>query len=381
VTTQTVTGAVAKRDQGPAELVRQSRSWFATIVPSHIDVAAFVALTIGYLRRNPKLAAAATRNPQSFMAALSECARLGLVPGDTFHCVPFEDRRNGTVEITGIVDYTGEIELIYRAGAVASVKAEIVCDKDHFHFTTDMDRPEHAPNWFGDRGDLIGAYAYAVMKDGATSKVIIYSKAEIDRVKAVAKGTDRDDSPWKKWYDRMALKTVIHRLEHFVPTSAEYRREQLRAAAEIAQQVNSTTTGAAAVSAPPVSQADDITDAEIVDEPSGPAVPDETPGSGPAAGPETQPSRPRGRRRTRPADTASDRQPGPALGEQIGAEFDRLGIDLHDERTEYVTRMTGGGQLDEDTLSRVLADLKGCDDTAQLQALITGGDKPGASDA
>ncbi len=300
MTAQTVSQAIQKRDEGPAELVRQSRPWFATIVPSHIDAQAFVAMTIGYLRRQPKLAAAAGRNPASFMAALSECARLGLVPGDTFHLVPFEDRRNGTVEITGITDYTGEIELIYRAGAVASVKAEIVCRRDLFRFTTDMDRPEHAPDWFGERGDLIGAYAYAVMKDGATSKVIVYSRAEIDKVRAVSK-TSRDDSPWNQWYDRMALKTVLHRLAHFVPTSAEYRREQLRAAAEVAQSVNAAApqpNGATShMTAEPVYEA------EVVEDP-GPAAPEGRSPEGdvshtanpspPAAGPGTpqQPPKP-----------------------------------------------------------------------------------------
>lgn len=233
--TQTVSNAVAQREAGPAELVRSSRSWFDTILPSHLDAGAFVALTLACLRKNQALAQAAQRNPQSFMAALSECARLGLVPGDTYHLVPFAG------EITGITDYKGEIELIYRAGAVSSVKAEVVRQKDYFHYTTDMDRPEHAPDWFSDRGDIIGAYAYAVMKDGATSKVIVYSRAEIDAVKDTSKGAKRPDSPWNLWYDRMALKTVIHRLENFVPTSAEYRREQLRAAAEISQQVNSAT--------------------------------------------------------------------------------------------------------------------------------------------
>src|SRR5258708_5643399 len=91
MTAQTVSQAIQKRDEGPAELVRQSRPWFATIVPSHIDAQAFVAMTIGYLRRQPKLAAAAGRNPASFIAALSECAPLGLAPGDTFHLVPFAD--------------------------------------------------------------------------------------------------------------------------------------------------------------------------------------------------------------------------------------------------------------------------------------------------
>ena len=252
----TVTQAVATRDNGPAQLVRESRSWFATIVPSHIDANAFVAMAIAILRKNPQLARVAGQNPQSFMAALSECARLGLVPGDTFHLVPFGG------EIQGLVDYKGEIELIYRAGAVASVKAEIVYGKDDVRYTTDMDRPEHAPNWFGDRGELIGAYAYAVMKDGATSKVVVYSKAEIDKVRAVSKSSKGKESPWNNWYDRMALKTVLHRLSNFVPTSAEYRREQLRAAAEISQQVNSAPSSYAA---PAAADAEPV-DAEIVGE-------------------------------------------------------------------------------------------------------------------
>ena len=88
---------------GPAELVRQSRSWFATIVPAHIDAAAFVALALAYLRRNASLAAAAQCNPQGLLAALAECARLGLVPGDTFHLVPFCDTETGEVVYARIV--------------------------------------------------------------------------------------------------------------------------------------------------------------------------------------------------------------------------------------------------------------------------------------
>jgi recombination protein RecT len=301
---QTVTAAVEKRDAGPAELVRQSRPWFATIVPSHIDAQAFVAMTIGYLRRQPKLAAAAGRNPASFMAALSECARLGLVPGDTFHLVPFENTRNGTVEITGITDYTGEIELIYRAGAVASVKAEIVCRRDAFHFDTGMDRPEHAPDWFGERGELIGAYAYAVMKDGATSKVIVYSKAEIDKVRAVSR-TSRDDSPWNQWYDRMALKTVLHRLAHFVPTSAEYRREQLRAAAEVAQSVNAAGPRANGTPA----HTEPVYEAEVIEEPRPqPREAENPPAAAPAAGTElTGAPAPAPAARTAPPKAASEK--------------------------------------------------------------------------
>ncbi len=364
MTATTVTAAVEKRDSGPAEIIRQSRGWFATIVPSHVDANAFVALAVAQLRKNPKLEAAAQRNPQSFMAALSECARLGLVPGDTFHLVPFEDRRNGTVEITGITDYTGEIELMYRAGAVASVKAEIVYSRDHFRFTTDMDRPDHAPDWFGDRGELIGAYAYAVMKDGATSKVVVYSKAQIDEVKAVSKTSGRSDSPWQQWYDRMALKTVLHRLEHFVPTSAEYRREQLRAAAEVAQQVNGAqvTTAAPAPAAAP-GYAADIADAEIVDEPSDQGAKQEDP-------------------------------PASATAQQVNDEFKRLGFTVRQQpevlhAASMIAGRTAGvnaiADLEPAELAYLHQRLSRCKDRGDVVALLaqvneSRGDRDGGGD-
>lgn len=123
-----------------------------------------------------------------------------------------------------------------------------------------MDRPEHRPDWFGDRGQMIGAYAYAVMKDGSTSQVVIRSKAEIEKVRAVSKTAKSSDSPWNAWPDRMWKKTVVRELTKFVPTSSEYRREQLRAAVEAdnLRHTPAETTG----QPEPV----EVTDAEIVED-------------------------------------------------------------------------------------------------------------------
>ena len=254
-----VSKAVAEQRKTPAELIAHYRNDFASVLPSHVRPETFVRIAQGAIRRNPDLAQAAAKNPRSLFVALMEAARLGLEPGtDEFYLVPFGS------EVTGIVGYQGEIELIYRAGAVSSVKAEIVYSNDEFEFTPDMDRPRHRPDWFGDRGEMIGVYAYAVMKDGATSRVIVAGKADIERVKAMSRGADRPDSPWNRWPDRMWLKTAVHQLAKWVPTSAEYRREQLRAeaAAETAidqaqHQVDvDLTTG-------------EILDGEVVDQPGG----------------------------------------------------------------------------------------------------------------
>lgn len=254
----TVSQAVEKKNNGPMAVVDQSSGWLGGLLPTHVEPGSFVSLAKAHLRKDPKLMQAATADPGGYMMALTECARLGLVPGDTFHIVPFK-KRGGGYDFTGIVDYTGEIELIYRAGAVSSVKAEIVYSGDTFRFTPDMDRPHHEPDWFGERGDMVGVYAYAVMKDGSTSRVVVMSKADVLKVKAVSKTASFDDSPWRLWEDRMWLKSCIHQLTKWVPTSAEYRREQLRAAVEAD---NLRTPQHTSVAQPP---AGDVVDGELVD--------------------------------------------------------------------------------------------------------------------
>jgi recombination protein RecT len=266
--------ALATRDNGPESMIEQYRGSFAMVLPSHVKPDAWVRLSQGLLRRNKSLASAAKANPGSFLSALLDCARLGLEPGDTYHLVPFGN------EVTGIVDWTGEVELIYRAGAVSSVKAEIVYANDVFVWEPGvMDRPKHTPpvdpatgnpNWFtADRGDMVGVYAYAVMKDGSTSRVVVYDRKQINRLKALAKGTTRKDSPWSLWEDRMWLKSSVKALAKWVPSSAEYREQVLRqeaAAQDVAGQMHVTlpTADYGPDIPEPLPSDDDVVDAEIL---------------------------------------------------------------------------------------------------------------------
>ncbi|MGW3492018.1 recombinase RecT [Streptomyces sp. NPDC001054] len=221
--------AIATRDQGPEGLVQQYRADFTLVLPSHVKGETWMRLASGALRRDAKLRDVATRNPGSLMNALLECARLGHEPGtDSYYLVPFGS------EVQGIEGYRGVVERIYRAGAVKAVKAEVVHQGDHFEYSPDMDRPVHKPDYFGDRGPIIGAYAYGIFQDGSTSKVVVINRAYIDKVKKESRGSSSASSPWAKWEEQMVLKTVARRLEPWVPTSTEWRKEQLRAEAEVA---------------------------------------------------------------------------------------------------------------------------------------------------
>ncbi|MEU4779238.1 RecT family recombinase [Micromonospora sp. NPDC023633] len=231
-----VSNAVAQREQGPAALVEQYRDDLAMVAPSHVNPDKLYRTMIGLLRGNDQLARVAAANPGSFMAAVFECAELGHRPGDTYHFVPFGGK------VTGIEDYKGEIERMYRAGAVISVKAEIVYANDTYEFDEQtMDRPLHKRDRFAgksERGEMVGVYAYAVMRGGALSRVIEMGKEEVNEHKAAANGTHKDDSPWNKWPRSMWLKTAVHELAKWVPTSNEYLTDQARAAGEAARIAN-----------------------------------------------------------------------------------------------------------------------------------------------
>lgn len=331
MTAQTVTQAVAKRETGPVSIMWGRGKHFESILPDHIEVKGFLGTAAAALYGNDELMKAAERSPDSLIQALMRCASLGHRPGtEEFYLVP--RKKKGIPEVQGIEGYRGIVERMYRSGAVASVVVREVCEKDEFEFVEGVhDKPQHSVNWFaGSRGQMIGVYAYAVLTTGAVSRVVILSKDDVMAAREASDSKDSGYSPWNRLDGgkdhpeftgrSMWWKTAARRLEPWVPTSAEYRREQLRAAA-------------AAVTAPPpapetVSRpaSPDIVDGEVVDEP-GPAAQVIPPASEP---PSEAPAPPVTRAASK---AASDRLA--ALAEQV------LGTWPEDDVTAMYERITG----------------------------------------
>ena len=256
----TVSNAVARREDGPQAMIAQYRTDFTQVLPDHIRPDTYVRLAQGVLRRDSKLAKIAVNNPGSFLQALLECARLGHEPATSaFYLVPFGN------EVQGIEGYRGIIQRMYRAGAVTSVKAEIVYDRDEFRFTPSMSQPVHEFDPFNtDRGGIRGVYAYAEMLGGGTSRVAMANTAYIERVKKESRGSDRADSPWKKWPESMVLKTGVRRLEPWVPTSTSYLKARIDAALSKAEADRADQRATVDVSALPPAPADlPVIDGEV----------------------------------------------------------------------------------------------------------------------
>jgi recombination protein RecT len=269
-----VTNAVAKTENGIESVITTYKPRLDAILPDHINVDQFAGLAMGALYRDSKLREAANTSPGSFMNALMRCASLGHQPGtEEFYLIPRKNK--GKPEVQGIEGYRGIVERMYRSGAVASVVVREVCQFDQFEYIEgEHDKPQHKVDWFGgNRGPMIGVYAYAQLTTGAVSRVVILSKDDVMAAKAKSDGSDSSYSPWNRLDGgpdhpeftgrSMWWKTAARRLEPWVPTSAEYRREQLRAAVEAD---NLRRTAPAAERAPDMDPASEYVDAEVVDE-------------------------------------------------------------------------------------------------------------------
>jgi recombination protein RecT len=241
-----ISSAIATRDEGPAAQLTAYRDEYAALVPSHINADQWIRLAVGAIRGNEDLMEAARNDVGVFLREMKVAARLGLEPGtEQFYLTPRKSKAHGyALIIKGIVGYQGIVELIYRAGAVSSVIVEAVRANDSFQYVPGRDdRPVHEIDWFGaDRGPLVGVYAYAVMKDGAVSKVVVLNRQRVMEIKAKSDSKNSDYSPWNTNEESMWLKSAIRQLSKWVPTSAEYMREQMRSQAAAAGELASGTS-------------------------------------------------------------------------------------------------------------------------------------------
>lgn len=299
---QTVSSAVARRqeDRTAIDFMWSKRSHLRTVLPKSVDIDAFLGTAAGALYasdvpgKSLTLMKCAIANVDSLFVALMECAALGHMPGtDEYYLTPRTD--HGRLVVLGIEGYKGVVERMYRSGAVSNVIVREVCENDQFRYVEgEMDKPVHqfggnggtGKAFFasaGKRGEMVGGYAYAHLLTGAVSRVVLLSRDDIfaARDSGGYKATD-SYSPWNRMDGgeghpefkgrSMWWKTFAKRLEPWVPTSAEWRRESLRASASAAEHAVSQHKVPELTAVAVDTSTGEVVDAEIVDEQAAPAA-------------------------------------------------------------------------------------------------------------
>lgn len=190
-----------------------------TACARHVTPERLARVVLTAANRQPKLLSC---TKESIWQSVLDCAAMGLEPDawGRAYLVPYEDRRNNRTLCQLIIGYKGLVELAMRSGRVKSIKAEVVYERDEFHYSFGLnERLDHVPAQ-GDRGRATHAYAYAILTDGGHVFEVL-SVADVDRVRSRSKAGQ--SGPWQTDWEMMARKTAIRRLAKLLPLSSEFR--------------------------------------------------------------------------------------------------------------------------------------------------------------
>ena len=118
------------------------------------------------------------------------------------------------------ISYMGMIKILTDAGAVKNVDAGVIYSNDKYDFRRGSDPYfKHQPA-LSNRGEKIGAYAIAFLRDGGFQFEIL-GRDEIEKVRATSESYKNEEgrkfSPWETWEDEMWKKTVLKRLFKLLP--------------------------------------------------------------------------------------------------------------------------------------------------------------------
>ena len=125
-------------------------------------------------------------------------------------------------EIKCILDisYMGMIKILTDAGAVKNVDAGVIYSNDKYDYRRGSDPYfKHQPA-LSNKGEKIGAYAIAFLRDGGFQFEIL-GREEIEKIRATSESYKNEDgrkySPWETWEDEMWKKSVLKRLFKLLP--------------------------------------------------------------------------------------------------------------------------------------------------------------------
>lgn len=219
------------------KLFDQQKPELAKLLPRGMDPERLFRMALTECVKNPKLLECTA---ESWALAMQTCAAQGLFPDSTLgymYLIPRENSKKGAdnrwvkrMEVTAQRGYQGDIALARKTGEIADIYAEVVYERDEYKVTKGLDRNIiHVP-YDGDEepGALKATYAVAKLRSGETAFVTL-TKRDVNRHKASAFGTEKDESPWKKHEAAMWRKTAIHELFKWLPKSSEDMERVARA--------------------------------------------------------------------------------------------------------------------------------------------------------
>lgn len=195
-------------------------------LPPDIDPDRFIRTTITAVQMNPDLLGADRR---SLMASCMRAAQDGLLPDGreaVLNIYNTKVKNGNREEWVPTVQYLpmvrGILKTLRNSGEIAHLDAAAVYEKDAFRFVRG-DKPslEHEPYLGEDEpGKIVAAYIVVRMNNGEVHREVM-PRRDIEKTRDASKSGNGASSPWTKWYDQMAIKSVIKRAAKLLPTSSD----------------------------------------------------------------------------------------------------------------------------------------------------------------
>lgn len=226
-------GGLAKKQQeikqeqgkplGLRALIAKMEPEIKKALPSVITPERFTRMVFTALSTNPQLL---NCTPGSFLGSMMQAAQLGLEPNTPLgqaYLIPYKN--HGNMECQFQLGYKGLIDLVYRSEEVTDIQAHEVYENDEFEYELGLNpKLKHIPA-LKDRGEVIMYYAVFHTKNGGYGFEVM-SK---DDVKSFAAKTSQayasSYSPWKKYFDEMAKKTVLKKALKYAPLKTDFVRQ------------------------------------------------------------------------------------------------------------------------------------------------------------
>jgi recombination protein RecT len=221
----------------PAQMVRQAieqqSDAFRAVLPAHVDPDRFSRLVLSAVKSTPDLMRCfeTSQGKTSVLLAAMQAAALGIEPNTPTQDGWLLPRKNkGVWEAQLSIGYRGLMKLARRSGAIKTMYAEVVRERDSFRWARGLEEDvlEHVPyDGPEDPGELTHAYAVARFVSGGYSFIVL-NRRQIEQRRDMSdswKNTNaRPYSPWSKWPEAMWRKSAIRALMPFLDLSPDAER-------------------------------------------------------------------------------------------------------------------------------------------------------------
>lgn len=183
-------------------------------LPDRTQRQRFTALAVRAVIDSPDVAKCTA---PSVLREIGKAAASGLPIDGRMSTLTVRRMKDGTHVAVWDPTYRGMVCLALESGHVASVEAHAVHERDEFRVELGTDpRIVHRPSFDADRGRVVAAYAFAVLKAGGTVREVL-GEADLAKIRDASPAGDR--GPWGSWPDRMAMKSAVRRLLKRLPAS------------------------------------------------------------------------------------------------------------------------------------------------------------------